>query len=72
MFTLSIAVAIVGGCASANEPAAPARPSRELAPGVARLRGGGVRMDVELGRTFVQRPQAGGGVTARLAAPVVR
>ena len=44
----------------------------EVVPGAARLRGGGVRMDVEVGRTFTQRPIKAGTVTARPAAPVVR
>ena len=60
------------GCASAKETDAPAKPAREVVPGGARIRGGGVRMDVEVGRTFTQRPIQGGGVTARSAAPVVR
>ncbi|MBA2544221.1 MAG: hypothetical protein H0V17_31545 [Deltaproteobacteria bacterium] len=62
----------LGACASANDSEAPAKPAQEIVPGAARLRGGGVRMDVEVGRTFTQRPIRGGGVTAKPAAPVVR
>jgi hypothetical protein len=59
-------------CASAKESEAPAKPAQEIVPGAARLRGGGIRMDVEIGRTFTQRPIKNGSVTAKPAAPVVR
>ncbi len=72
MKTLWVVVLLVGACASAKEPEVPANPAQEVVPGAARLRGGGVRMDVEVGRTFTQRPIKAGTVTARPAAPVVR
>lgn len=62
----------LAGCASAKETEAPAKPAQEVVPGAARLRGGGVRMDVEVGRTFTQRPIQGGTITAKPAAAVVR
>ena len=62
----------LAGCASAKENEAPAKPAQEVVSGGARIRGGGIRMDVEVGRTFTQRPQKGGGITAKPAAPVVR
>lgn len=63
----------LGACASAKESEAP-KPAQEIVPGAARLRGGGIRMDVEVGRTFTQRPirTKGGGVIAKPAAPVIR
>jgi len=59
-------------CASAKETEVPAKPAQEVVPGAARLRGGGVRMDVEVGRTFTQRPIKGGNVTVKPAAAVTR
>lgn len=72
MSKLVVMVILFGACASAKETEAPPKPAQELVPGAARLRGGGVRMDVEVGRTFTQRPIKGGNVTANPAAPVVR
>ena len=67
-----LVVVTLGACASAGDPEPQAKPAQEVVPGAARLRGGGVRMDVEVGRTFTQRPITNGTVTARPAAPVVR
>ena len=72
MSKLWVVVLLVGACASAKETEAPATPAQEVVPGAARLRGGGVRMDVEVGRTLTQRPIKTGTVTARPLAPVVR
>jgi len=72
MLKLLVVVTLVSACASAKEPEAPAKAAQEVVPGAARLRGGGVRMDVEVGRTFTQRPITNGTATARPAAPVVR
>jgi hypothetical protein len=47
-----------------------ARPAREIVSGGARLRGGGVRMDVQVGRAFTQPPVRGNGTTAKPAAVV--
>ena len=71
MSKLIVLVFLACACASANETEPPAKPAQEIVPGAARLRGVGVRMDVEVGRTFTQRPIKGGNVTARPAAPVV-
>lgn len=62
---------VVGACASAGEAESPAKAAQEVVPGAARIRGGGVRMDVEVGRTF-QRPLKNGSVTATPAAAVIR
>ncbi len=70
MKLLVVVTLVVGACASAGDPETPARPAKEVVPGAARLRGGGVRMDVEVGRQFTQRPIKNAVVTARPAAPV--
>jgi hypothetical protein len=58
-------VGALAGCASAkNDNDKPARPVKEVVTGGARLRGGGMRMDVQIGRPLVQRPITGGDVTA--------
>jgi hypothetical protein len=67
-----IALVVFAGCASAKSDEAPAKPAQEVVSGGARIRGGGVRMDVEVGRTFTQRPGTIGTITAKPAAPVVR
>ena len=60
---------VVSACASAKTEAPP-RPASEVVSGGARIRGGGVRMDVQVGRTFTQRPMKGGRVKAAPAAVV--
>ncbi len=72
MSKLLVVLLLAGACASAKDTEVPARPAKEVVPGAARLRGGGVRMDVEVGRTFTQRPITNGTVTARTAAPVAQ
>jgi hypothetical protein len=62
---------LAGACAKAdksNEP--PPQAVRELASGGARVRGGGVRMDVQVGRAVVHRPITTGRVRAMPAAVV--
>lgn len=72
MMKLVVVVTLAGACASAGDPEAPAKPAQEVVPGAAQLRGGGVRMDVEVGRTFTQRPIKNATTTARTAAPVAK
>jgi hypothetical protein len=68
--TLCALVAGLGsGCASAKTEEAP-RPAQEIVSGGARIRGGGVRMDVQVGRTLTPRPVRAPGVTAKPAAVV--
>jgi hypothetical protein len=64
-----LVVGLVSSCASAKTEEAP-RPAREIVSGGARIRGGGVQMDVQVGRTFTQRPMKAGRVQARPAAVV--
>ena len=68
----AIVLCLLAGCASAKSDEAPAKPAQELVSGAARLRGGGIRMDVEVGRTFTQPPGKIGTITAKPAAPVIR
>ncbi|MEO8703957.1 MAG: hypothetical protein ABI867_28160 [Kofleriaceae bacterium] len=63
---------MMSSCASAqtdnNEPAA--KPVTEIVSGGARIRGGGMRMDVQIGRPFTQKPMTNGKVTAKANAVV--
>ncbi|MDQ3366473.1 MAG: hypothetical protein M3680_13690 [Myxococcota bacterium] len=64
-------ILVVGSCASAKDDAAPApTPARELGSGSARIRGGGIRMDVQLGRPFAQRPAKQGSIVVKPRAVV--
>lgn len=49
-------------CASADKGEAPPRPTHELSAGGARLKGGGIRMDVQIGRGQLKRPGKAGAV----------
>ena len=66
---LGVLVVGLAACASAKPEEAP-RPASEIVSGGARIRGKGVRMDVQVGRTFTQRPMKAGRVTAAPAAVV--
>jgi len=57
-----VVAALLASCASAQKDEGPAKPAKELAAGGARIRGGGVRMDVQVGRTLTQRPAKAGTV----------
>lgn len=72
MRLLGLVLVMVSACASAKEDsAAKPTPTRELAVGGARIRGGGVRMDVQVGRRPTKLPLTGTGVTAKPAATVI-
>lgn len=64
-------VVALAGCASAREdkPQAAARPAKEVVTGSARVRGGGLRMDVQIG-AFGKRPARGGTVVVTPTAVV--
>jgi hypothetical protein len=53
-----VLVLLVSACATANkdDKKAPPTPAREVVSGGATVRGGGIRMDVQIGRPFVQTP----------------
>lgn len=59
--------ALLGACESAEsskqqQQQLPPRPGREVATGGARVRGGGVTMDVQLGRGLTTGPGSSGSV----------
>ena len=57
--------ALLMSCASADKlGGAPPTPTREVAAGAARLRGGGITMDVTIGRGSLTRPVSGGTTRA--------
>jgi hypothetical protein len=56
-----LGVAMLAACASAKRDQAPAREAREVVTGGARIRGGGVRMDVEVGHGIAPRRTNGAG-----------
>ncbi|CAN5923150.1 hypothetical protein BH11MYX3_BH11MYX3_38090 [soil metagenome] len=49
-------------CASADKEQGPATPAAELSVGGARIRGGGIRMDVQVGRSLTRKPGKAGAV----------
>ena len=53
----------LASCASADKSGAPPKPTREVGgSGAAQLRGGGIRMDVQLGRGLTNRAGKAGGI----------
>ncbi len=62
-----LTVLLVGGalaaCASADKSEVPAKPAKEVAASGARIRGGGVRMDVQIGRSLAKTPAKAGTVS---------
>lgn len=66
---MSILVLSLAACASAGSDAPPA-PAREVVSGAARIRGGGMRMDVEVGHALRQPVLKGNGKTAKPATVV--
>jgi len=67
---LGVLIAGLASACAAAKTEEGSRPAREIASGGARIRGGGIRMDVQVGRTFTQRPMKANGVKARAAAVV--
>jgi hypothetical protein len=73
MRTILLSLALsASACASAKDPEPPAKPAQEVVSGAARVRNAKFRMDVEVGRTFTQRPAKNTKLTANPAAPVVK
>lgn len=57
LVTLIVVVgALLASCASADQEQGPAKPAREVAVGGARIHGGGIRMDVQVGRGLTTQP----------------
>jgi hypothetical protein len=54
-----VVVLAIGACASADETTTKPRRAHEVVSGAGRIRGGGMRMDVSIGHSLVQRPVKG-------------
>jgi hypothetical protein len=66
-----VVACLAGSCASATPGDKPApQPAHEIVSGGARVRGGGVRMDVQIGRPLANRPARSTTVVAKPAAVV--
>jgi hypothetical protein len=63
---------VLAACASAeqDQKATKPAPAREVVSGGASVRGGGIRMDVQVGRPFAQKPTRSATTTAKPAAVV--
>ncbi|HEY4242905.1 MAG TPA: hypothetical protein VGM88_23985 [Kofleriaceae bacterium] len=70
MRTLLVLLSVAAGCASAKDDNPPA-PVHEIVSGGAQLHGGGVRMEVTVGRAAKQKPMTGSGSGALQPATVV-
>ena len=68
---LGVVFFVCAACASAKEDGSKAKPTpaREIASGGATVRGGGIRMDVQVGRPFAQKPTKTAGPKASVAKP---
>ena len=64
MRVISIVVvgALLASCASADQGEVPAKPAKEVAAAGARIHGGGIRMDVQIGRSLARTPAKAGTV----------
>lgn len=62
LLTVLAVGALAASCASADKGEVAAKPAKELAAAGARIRGGGIRMDVQVGRTLAPAPAAGGAI----------
>jgi hypothetical protein len=74
--TLGHVVIVLGllGCASAEKDGKGSKPvpSREVVSGGASIRGGGIRMDVQVGRPFASTPTRSTDATAKPGAVVAK
>lgn len=63
---------MLAACASAEKDGGKTKPApaREVVSGGATVRGGGIRMDVQVGRPFVHKPTRSSSATAKPAAVV--
>ncbi|HEU0035087.1 MAG TPA: hypothetical protein VFQ53_30885 [Kofleriaceae bacterium] len=71
-FWMVVVAVVATACASASDKdtTRAQKPAREIVSGGARIRGGGIRMDVQVGRAFVQTPSDNGKTTATSGAVV--
>ncbi len=66
-----VVMVLMASCASADKNGDPPRPTREVNAGGAQLRGGGIRMEVQLGRGLTKRPGKAGAVVIKPHAVVI-
>ena len=62
---------LLASCASAENEQGPATPGKEMSVAAGRIRGGGMRMDVQVGRTQIAKPGKAGAVKVTPNAVVV-
>jgi len=68
-----VIVFALSACASAEKDSgSKPKPSKEVVSGGASIRGGGIRMDVQVGRPFVQKPTRSTDATAKPGAVVTQ
>jgi hypothetical protein len=68
-----VIVLALSACASAEQDSrSKPKPAKEVVSGGASIRGGGIRMDVQVGRPFAQRPTRTTEATAKPAAVVTQ
>lgn len=53
---------LLASCASAENDKGPATPGKETSVAAGRIRGGGMRMDVQVGRTQIAKPGKAGAI----------
>ncbi len=62
LLTVLVVGVLAASCASADKGEVAAKPAKEVAASGARIRGGGIRMDVQIGRTLARTPAKGGTI----------
>lgn len=62
---------LVASCASAESDKGPATPAKETSVAAGRIRGGGMRMDVQIGRSQIAKPGKAGATKVTPNAAVV-
>lgn len=69
-----VIVVLLSSCATAKDEnnGRKPTPSKEVVSGGATIRGGGIRMDVQVGRPFVQKPTRSSDVVAKPGAVVTQ
>lgn len=72
-FARYLLVLALAGCGTSTKGReTPFQPAQDVVAGAARVRGGGVVMDVQIGRSHVTKPVTNGKVTASPNAAVMR
>jgi hypothetical protein len=71
MRQLVLVLVFVGACASAHDGESKPVPAHDVVSGAGRIRGGGFRMDVEIGHITRPTKTSNGTVTAKPASAVI-